>query len=587
VLREKINSIQGVKGVQLPAPQKIRRQLMLSQAEDIRKCLRPADRLRLYQMAEKPELYLEEILECQQMVSQSLYDEFWDSLLTKIEHDSPLHHHVPDSVRKKIEERRRREQRKLEDKEKKAVHSRYAKFFSCVKGITKSPRFTYHYKTKVACENLTKNDRMLAATWLKSQGYISGKNREDYEMARVLSARVAERVAFQFYKSLEYPVVDISITQLNSGSQDWKTHDLLVDSQHPVDVKNARPPVSVERRFVEHCVPKFKESRRLNQEVVIAGVLSPYLILYHILGPASIAEYIEPIYFLGEVRPSEICRLEGVFKQADLKLRIIDRGVVPAWMYDYPSRCYIGQNNYTNVLKSLDISTYPSFEDCTLIGENLIPILIAAGIPLPPTFIDQCSSWQNGFIRKIQELRDGRVTLPVLFLALLSHFLEMVKADEASGVGPDQYRRLLYSSNNNENPLGIVDPLGIISEFLNTLGVLWEYRNILALGKYSLFKFNGSGLLQGQSKDEAKLITLLAYCGGFVEGKGKCGASPLIKGQEQTCPECGKLICGQCGFCSKYCKTMEKRLQIFEPDRTYQGTHLSYNDADGKEDIPF
>lgn len=65
---------------------------------------------------------------------------------------------------------------------------------------------------------------------------------------------------------------------------------------------------------------------------------------------------------------------------------------------------------------------------------------------------------------------------------------------------------------------------------------------------------------------------MVAYCGGTsyrtddegnvlltpegrpVGEKGKCGNVPLIIGDSETCPSCGKLICKKCGFCCLPCQ---------------------------------
>jgi hypothetical protein len=71
------------------------------------------------------------------------------------------------------------------------------------------------------------------------RNYLISKHYDDYELGRVLSARSAEKVASEFYKSRNLPVQDISIRQLNDNVQDndWKYYDLQIDGQFPVDVK--------------------------------------------------------------------------------------------------------------------------------------------------------------------------------------------------------------------------------------------------------------------------------------------------------------------------------------------------------------
>ncbi|OUL28987.1 hypothetical protein [Nostoc sp. 106C] len=112
--------------------------------------------------------------------------------------------------------------------------------------------------------------------------------------------------------------------------------------------------------------------------------------------------------------------------------------------------------------------------------------------------------------------------------------------------------------------LKLYDPLNTIKDFCASLQSLWENREKANLAEFKVFKFNGRGLLQGQrSEQDNNLTTILAYCGGKVEKKGKCRFTPLVVGKHDNCPTCGRLICPQndCGYCSDKCPSHELRKQ--------------------------
>lgn len=116
--------------------------------------------------------------------------------------------------------------------------------------------------------DLNDDDRTLASKW-------GSQNSPPWEIARMLSARAAEKVAIQVYQELGYEVIDTSIEQIKGDPQknSWKTHDLYLNDCIPVDVKNSRTPLNADNSYVEHVVPQFKSDRD-NREVRIAGVLS-------------------------------------------------------------------------------------------------------------------------------------------------------------------------------------------------------------------------------------------------------------------------------------------------------------------------
>lgn len=125
---------------------------------------------------------------------------------------------------------------------------------------------------------------------------------------------------------------------------------------------------------------------------------------------------------------------------------------------------------------------------------------------------------------------------------------------ESMTYSPIKYKKFLFFERDKSFmfPLGITDPLNIINSFIDTLNEVWNYKDQLKC--FNLFRFQGLGLLQGKRHNSDKLETIIAYCGGFIDGQGKCGNTPLIIGRENTCELCGKLICPRCNYCSNDCR---------------------------------
>jgi hypothetical protein len=84
---------------------------------------------------------------------------------------------------------------------------------------------------------ITSQDEALASKWLKNEHLHDDSG---FHLARMLSARCAEKVAREFYTSLGHSVEDIAITQLSGKSALWKSADLRLDESQLIDVKNAR-----------------------------------------------------------------------------------------------------------------------------------------------------------------------------------------------------------------------------------------------------------------------------------------------------------------------------------------------------------
>ena len=188
-------------------------------------------------------------------------------------------------------------------------------------------------------------------------------------IAKMISARAAEKVAFLFYEGMGVPVKDISIHQVTKESEKWKTFDLLLGREDLgitalVDVKNARGSKENSNSFSEFCVPKFKKYRD-NSEVNILGILSPYLQYKFIKSPSLINFDIEPIRVLGEANLSTLESLRQRFHTSKLNLCLLREdgmeSYLPRWVFDGPDHLYF---RLERKLKS-------DFED---LSENLLAL---------------------------------------------------------------------------------------------------------------------------------------------------------------------------------------------------------------------
>lgn len=423
---------------------------------------------------------------------------------------------------------------------------------------------------------LDERDKLIAKEW-------AGKNEYDAVMAKMLSARAAEKATKRFYEGVGATVEDISIRQLDRQAEDWTSHDLLVDSRVPVDVKNARRPVSGAKFYVEHTIPRFKLDRR-NVHVRIAGILSPYLNYENIQKPGEAAFKVEDLIFLGETSRSKIDRLVSEFGSSVFEVARAYEKTVPNWVFAYPGAWY--RAFLEDVRRFADDCAWPKGDEWEFVldeSERMasIPALCIAGKQLPNAIASKLSGWQIEFYSKLQSLMSNFPEMPVIFFAVLTDFLGRLKKRDPE-FSPEGYEPLLYPKNPRYNahfphsepsyPLGAIDPLGLVAGLIATLLTLWEGRENTNLERFSNFRFSGLGILRGRERDRRDWTTIIAYCGGTAyrtddegnvlltpEGKpvgekGKCGNVPLIIGDSATCPDCGKLICKKCGFCCLPCQ---------------------------------
>ena len=409
-------------------------------------------------------------------------------------------------------------------------------------------------KTRYPLPNLDDSDLQLVGEWcrpsrsdLHRTSLIAARSRKDKELDRLLSARSAEKVAADFYRHYRKNVADISITQIDENrTSEWKKFDLYVDD-FSVDVKNSRHNENSPDRYTEHYIQKKFRHNAEYQNVTIAGIFSPYLWTYELLDePESYHEYRE-IQFLGETTWKKLQKLKREFKDSVDFERADPTGIslLPPWVFDYPEYAYAERNEARKELKNfpnLDLLKGAPFEF------DLIPVSIAAGIH--PTEIlgnKVLEEWEQGFLAQLRnQIEKYGLSLPFLFLTILTHFLNMAHSPKTSSdFEPDRYRKFLFYKG-TDKPLGIYDPLKTIDALIKALSTLWTAEDRL-IRQFRMFRLISFNILRGKPEsNEDSWSTLIAYC-------GVCGKNPLVLGESKHC-EYRRLICPACGFCCPTCR---------------------------------
>lgn len=391
---------------------------------------------------------------------------------------------------------------------------------------------------------MSPQDRKLALSW-------EGTN-SDYEKAKMLSARGAELITAKFFTDIGRSVIDIAIHQVTGESNKWKSHDLLIDSSCPVDVKNARCAINSDT-FVEHTIKRFKIDSQ-GRDVMIVGVLSPYLTLDEL--ERKLLWHRGRIKILGSASQGQVLNLEQEFSKRELTVNFGEAHRWPIWIFNNELDWFSNQREALAVFSKNAVQVKPEeWNDCQ---QMVIPAFISSGMEVPKCYRDRLLPWQNWYLDKIiGKSGSSGLTLPWLYLFTFHHFLEAITnvgSAESKQYSPGGYNELLfYSEVNTERPASLIDPVQVLKKLVKTLNTLWGHRHSANLGSLRNFVFRGEGLLKGVDPRGNK-VTVLAYCGGFIEGKGKCGNSPLVIGQHETCYHCQMLICNKCSHCSDNCK---------------------------------
>lgn len=374
----------------------------------------------------------------------------------------------------------------------------------------------------------------------------------DYEANRLFSARVAEHAAAKYYEALGHKVLDVSICQIGNADDRWKDCDLLVNGR-PVDVKNARRSFSSPDSYVEHCVPKFKQSR--GAEVSITGVLSEYRTVRE--GGESLSD----CRILGEVTVSAIRRLyvwvKGRFGHTLNIDGIWKPGYQPGWIFEYPSEHYPKRVTAIAGIKGLIGKLKASGIASERLPSWLLPLCSDRGLALSLARSHQ----QIKILGDLHSLHDQMgFSRPGLFIYVMGLFLESIANDEQACQLEGVIRELLFIPGSPySQPLGLEDSQNYVANLITILAKVQneaQRQNI----RFTAFKLTHPSILRGQ-QDSGAWMTLLAYCGGWrtVPVRARCGATPLFFGQHEVCPNCGYLSCHDCGYCSHECDLLVQR----------------------------
>ncbi len=393
----------------------------------------------------------------------------------------------------------------------------------------------------------------------------SGDFQHDYELGRVLSARAAEKAALRFFRHLGSHVQDVSIQQIKGDSTEerWKKGDLVIDGTL-YDVKNSRRSPSNQDAYVEHTIPHWKQSRS-GDDVKIIGTLSHYLWPKTLMYPDDWDSETN-ILILGETDYGKILsmieyfeipdHLEISFKRHNQK----NNQFLPPWVFDYPDSFFEDRKQAIHKMRELPIPSYSNLDHIPDEGFDrrkyqLLPIFISAGCEFIEQWNEhQLTRWELDFIEKVRTWNDiGNLSLPYLYLTVLSHFVEMICAGATPrDFSPAQYKRLIFWNENNSYPLLIFDPLKTVYSLIESLTTLWEQTDI-DIHEFSMFKLQGLNIVRARRSEVEQWKTLIAYCGGWDKSENRsCGNTPLVAGKSKHCEECGKLICPRCGFCSPH-----------------------------------
>jgi hypothetical protein len=398
----------------------------------------------------------------------------------------------------------------------------------------------------------TDEDWRLIGRWLGKKSIPE----ESSENRRMLSARLAEKAVLSFFQAQGCTVRDVSITQLSelTSQREWRDYDLDIDGV-PLDVKNATRSRRNPDRYVRHCVARFKELRTL-EAIQVAGVLSRWLRV------ESMRSQAEPVLFLGLTSTQEIEQIRREIDNGPLGLTFRDglRGpsFLPPWIFNYPDSLYQARTAAISELRTLD---FPDWRVCSEAKLNTVPAFIAAGRYYRYQPEISLSDSQRSLVTLLIT-RQNRIglSLAVVFLSVLEHFVEMLLRESEDNYDAQDYARLIFPTTDRTRPLFLYDPLMTIDTLLTNLSTLWGTRTSHLQG-FRIFRLQDLNILLGKrTPNDSQWQTLLAYCGGWLNYPvpQPCGKIPLVLGRDESCV-CGKLICPDCNFCSTSCRAADKR----------------------------
>ena len=393
-----------------------------------------------------------------------------------------------------------------EDIKIKLIKEHYQTFFDLILQFEKS-EYPHSKESTISFKELYQFndlDQSLINIWCQKQN----GNLNEFELAKMMSARGAEKLAFSFYKALGYSVEDTAAHQVTQQSDTWIKGDIRLNSNLLIDVKNARTTINSDI-YSEFCVPNFKQDRGSN--VLITAVLSPYLQTKFMKDAGDVNFRVTDPVVLGSLDNKTLLTLEDIFSDRLLSIDISRNSTsnryLPPWLFDYDDNFYVEQHKIISKFKTLLDSDIPDWEDIKITEAKVFPLFIAAKSKLPNKWQSHVPVWKADFINYLIDVPEENISLPYLFLELLKHFLKNISKEDET-YSPKDYKDLIYINSSEVRPLKRYDPLNIIRDFCATLQTLWENRETADLNQFTMFKFNGQGLLQGKKEDSDRLLIL-------------------------------------------------------------------------------
>ena len=383
------------------------------------------------------------------------------------------------------------------------------------------------------------------------------------DLARLWSARTAELVVQEYFRQREKRFTDISLTQLQPGDCDWKTHDICTGPLL-VDVKNARQSFSDPARYSEYLVPRFKEERTFRQHVTVAAVLSPYKTA------ARIEEtFGELSTLVGFVTKEELVSLtqwlQSRFAETLTVSNLSSGGRLPGWCFDYDQHHYSGRGIAKRLASEAAVllTESPDLQNDISFPKPLLHLIddqhLATALLRADGRGGDRSSDEEETGSEIRALsRSIGLSRRTLFAFVIAYTLQRLRESRGTW-SPELFYDWIFLDRDEESltrPLGLDDPLRFISSIVFAMSRLWDIGP-KSLAHFSSFRLASPWILRGTAPDGVEQ-TIMAYCGGWrelsIETAVKCGLSPLVLGLDEPCTSCGRLVCRQCRFCSKECR---------------------------------
>ena len=236
-----------------------------------------------------------------------------------------------------------------------------------------------------------------------------------------------------------------------------------------------------------HVQRKFEERTALNW-IKICGIVSPC----NMKGPS-------PIEYIGETSIEKIIKLKQAFKNTicmnntlDLKNTNVKNSysnafypngrthsrVFPPWIFDYPDYVY---RERTEALKDFRATVEEHKQVVKEMLEEmpeLLPIMAAAGAEIPVTTNEEQKvifDFASELANRVGEGEHG-LSLPIIYLTVLCHFLNMVRSPDSPGVGRAEspVRTMPFHSCRSKKTLGHLRPVACNKWIDQGIGAIME-----------------------------------------------------------------------------------------------------------------